>query len=98
MIIPPTTTAKKIIVKGLEEKRTYELISYQRSNNETCYNQRPIVHKGDKVQCVVHYDTDEILSVNLIDYYRLNGEFFLALAFALFLIIFNNFSRNIDIA
>ncbi len=42
--------AKKIIVKGLEEKRTYELISYQRSNNETCYNQRPIVHKGDKVR------------------------------------------------
>ncbi len=41
--------AKKIIVKGLEKKRTYELISYQRSNNETCYNQRPIVHKGDKV-------------------------------------------------
>ena len=41
--------AKKIIVKGLEEKRTYELISYQRSNNETCYNQKPIVHKGDKV-------------------------------------------------
>ena len=41
--------AKKIIVRGLEEKKTYELISYQRSNNETCYNQRPIVHKGDKV-------------------------------------------------
>jgi DNA-directed RNA polymerase subunit beta len=41
--------AKKIIVKGLTEKRVYELISYQRSNNETCYNQRPIVHKGDEV-------------------------------------------------
>ena len=41
--------AKKIIVKGVDEKRTYELISYQRSNNETCYNQKPIVHKGDKV-------------------------------------------------
>ncbi len=41
--------AKKIIVKGLEEKRTYELISYQRSNNETCYNQRPIVKKGEQV-------------------------------------------------
>ena len=41
--------AKKIIVKGLEEKRTYELISYQRSNNETCYNQRPIVKKGEEV-------------------------------------------------
>lgn len=51
-------------------------------------SQDKIFHKGDKVQCVVHYDTDEILSVNLIDYYRLNGEFFLALAFALFLIIF----------
>ena len=41
--------AKKIVVKGLEEKRTYELISYQRSNNETCYNQRPIVKKGEQV-------------------------------------------------
>ena len=41
--------AKKIIVKGATEKHTYELISYQRSNNETCYNQRPIVHKGEQV-------------------------------------------------
>ena len=41
--------AKKIIVKGATEKHAYELISYQRSNNETCYNQRPIVHKGEQV-------------------------------------------------
>ena len=41
--------AKKIIVKCLEEKHTYELVSYQRSNNETCYNQRPIVKKGEQV-------------------------------------------------
>ncbi len=41
--------AKKIIVKGIDEKRTYELISYQRSNNETCYNQKPIVKTGEKV-------------------------------------------------
>ena len=41
--------AKKIIVKGLTEKRVYELITYQRSNNETCYNQRPIVKKGEQV-------------------------------------------------
>ena len=41
--------AKKIIVKGVDEKRTYELICYQRSNNETCYNQRPIVKKGEQV-------------------------------------------------
>ena len=41
--------AKKIIVKGGTEKHTYGLISYQRRNNETCYNQRPIVHKGEQV-------------------------------------------------
>ena len=41
--------SKKIIVKGLEERRVYELITYQRSNAETCYNQRPIVKKGEKV-------------------------------------------------
>ena len=41
--------AKKIIVANSKEKRVYELISYQRSNAETCYNQRPIVKKGEKV-------------------------------------------------
>ena len=41
--------AKKIIVKGATEKHTYELISYQRSNAETCYNQKPIVKKGEEV-------------------------------------------------
>lgn len=52
---------------------------------------------GDKAQAVVHYeqvhyedknDDIEFLSVNLIDYYRLNGELLLALSFAVFLIIF----------
>ena len=41
--------AKKIIVKGATEKHTYELINHQRSNAETCYNQRPIVKKGEQV-------------------------------------------------
>ena len=41
--------AKKIIVKSATEKHTYELISYQRSNAETCYNQKPIVKKGEEV-------------------------------------------------
>ena len=41
--------SKKIIVKGLTESKEYELINYQRSNNETCYNQRPIVKKGEEV-------------------------------------------------
>lgn len=43
---------------------------------------------GDKAQAIVHHDDGEIISVNLIDYYRLNGELILTLAFAAFLIIF----------
>ncbi|MCR5045218.1 MAG: YibE/F family protein [Treponema sp.] len=43
---------------------------------------------GDKAQAIVHHDNEKILSVNLIDYYRLNGELFLTLAFAIFLIVF----------
>ena len=57
-------------------------------------SQDKLFYEGDKAQAVVHW-TDigesggvEILSVNLIDYYRLNGELILALAFAAFLIIF----------
>lgn len=43
---------------------------------------------GDKAQAVVHHDEGEIISINLIDYYRLDGELVLAIAFALFLICF----------
>jgi uncharacterized membrane protein len=43
---------------------------------------------GDTAQAVVHHNGKEIISVNLIDHYRLSGEFILAAAFALFLIFF----------
>jgi uncharacterized membrane protein len=43
---------------------------------------------GDKAQAVVHHDGDTIISVNLIDHYRIHGELVLALAFALYLIVF----------
>ena len=43
---------------------------------------------GDKAQAVVHHYDGEIISVNLIDYYRLEGELLLALAFAVFLVVF----------
>lgn len=43
---------------------------------------------GDKAQAVVHHYDGEIISVNLIDYYRLDGELLLALAFAVFLVVF----------
>lgn len=54
-------------------------------------SQDKLFHEGDVAQCIVHWEnesTPTIISCNLIDYYRLGGEFFLALAFALFLIIF----------
>lgn len=62
-------------------------------------SQDKLFHPGDVAQCIVHYKTQavkalensddaSILSVNLIDYYRLHGELILALAFALFLVIF----------
>jgi len=49
--------ASRIVVKCDEEERSdfdtgvdiYNLIKYQRSNQDTCFNHRPIVHKGDRV-------------------------------------------------
>lgn len=55
-------------------------------------SQDKLFKAGDKVQAVIHYGDGEIgtefYSVNLINYYRLNGELILAIAFALFLIAF----------
>jgi DNA-directed RNA polymerase subunit beta len=35
---------------GEDEVEIYKLIKYQRSNQNTCYNQRPIVRSGDRVK------------------------------------------------
>lgn len=51
-------------------------------------SQDKLFRPGDKAQAVVHHDEGEIISINLIDYYRLDGELVLAMAFALFLICF----------
>ena len=40
---------KKIIVKNAKGKDTYYLANFERSNNSTCVNHRPIVKLGDKV-------------------------------------------------
>lgn len=62
-------------------------------------SQDKIFHPGDVAQCVVHFENDEnsaeadkIISVNLIDYYRLHGELILAFAFAAFLVVFAGFT------
>lgn len=51
-------------------------------------SQDKLFRTGDKVQSVVHHDDGRIISVNLIDYYRLDGELILALTFAIFLVVF----------
>ena len=40
---------RKIVVKTKGGMDTYYLDGYERSNNGTCYHQKPIVKKGDKV-------------------------------------------------
>ena len=42
--------AKKIVVKNAKGKDTYYLTEFERSNDETCLNQTPIVRAGDKVK------------------------------------------------
>ncbi len=60
-------------------------------------SQDKIFHPGDTAQALVQWDyidgveekgNENIISVNLIDHYRLRGELILALCFAAFLIIF----------
>ena len=41
--------SKKIIVKNAKGKDTYYLANFERSNDSTCVNHRPIVKKGDKI-------------------------------------------------
>jgi DNA-directed RNA polymerase subunit beta len=42
--------AKKIVVKNKKGHDTYYLSNFERSNQGTCYHQRPIVKVGDKVK------------------------------------------------
>ena len=43
--------SNRIIIKETDgNKREYILTKFSRSNQSNCYNQRPIVFKGDKVK------------------------------------------------
>ncbi len=46
------STSKEIIIKYDDDmsKETYKLIKFSRSNQSNCYNQRPIVFKGEHVE------------------------------------------------
>jgi DNA-directed RNA polymerase, beta subunit len=45
------STAKEVIIKQDDKtKKTYKLTKFLRSNQSNCYNQRPIVVKGERVE------------------------------------------------
>ena len=46
------STSKEITIRYDDngEKETYKLLKFQRSNQSNCYNQRPIVDKGERVE------------------------------------------------
>ncbi|MHB8621136.1 MAG: DNA-directed RNA polymerase subunit beta, partial [Chloroflexota bacterium] len=45
-----SVTAREIVVQSDGHQRAYPLRKFERSNNGTCINQRPIVRRGDLVQ------------------------------------------------
>ncbi|EOS39057.1 DNA-directed RNA polymerase, beta subunit [Lachnospiraceae bacterium M18-1] len=45
------STSKEITVRSDDgSKKSYKLMKFQRSNQSNCYNQRPIVNKGERVE------------------------------------------------
>ncbi len=49
-VIFVSSTEIRILRDGSDEVDTYKLIKYKRTNQDTCFNQRPIVEEGDKVK------------------------------------------------
>jgi len=45
-----SVTGEAIVVQGKNGRRTYKLRRFQRSNQSTCLDQVPIVHKGQQVE------------------------------------------------
>ncbi len=41
--------SKKIIINNGKDKEVYPLMNFERSNNATCYHQKPIIRVGDKI-------------------------------------------------
>jgi DNA-directed RNA polymerase subunit beta len=50
IIIKYDKTEEELLVSFEEEFKTYELIKYRKTNQNTCINLKPIVKKGDRVE------------------------------------------------
>lgn len=77
-------TCELIMLNGKFEGRTaegYNLLNGSLENDK-------IFDVGDKALVLVNYSGDEILSVSMVDHYRINYEALLALIFVVFLVLF----------
>jgi len=45
-----SVTGHEVIIRGKKSKKTYRLRKYNRSNQSTCIDQRPIVSKGQRIK------------------------------------------------
>ena len=63
-----SSTSKEIVIRHEDgTKQAYKLTKFQRSNQSNCYNQRPIVNKGDVVEAgQVIYEDAVLLSERLV--------------------------------
>jgi len=64
-----------------QEAKAYNLLNGSLESDK-------IFEKGDKALVVISYQQDEIISVNMIDHYRIPGAIILAALFVVFLILF----------
>lgn len=77
-------TCELVMLNGKFEGRTaegYNLLNGSLENDK-------IFAVGDKALVLVNYSGDEILSVSMVDHYRINYEALLALIFVVFLVLF----------
>jgi DNA-directed RNA polymerase subunit beta len=49
LVVGVTAEAVTVKVDGSEKPDVYPLVKYQRTNQDTCYNQRPVVSLGEKI-------------------------------------------------
>ena len=75
---------KVMLMGGLFKGRETEAVNLLNGSLE----QDKIFAEGDKAYVLVSYRENDILSVTMVDHYRLNGELILAAVFVIFLVAF----------